>query len=80
MSNSPNDVQMQVDIAVLSDQTKRVGKQLHSIEEKLDEFSERIAVIETSMDHSTKTNDRWMGWAAAAAMLGVELIIRFLHV
>ena len=77
MGNS-NDVQMQVDIAVLSDQTKRVGKQLLSIEEKLDEFSERIAVIETSMDHSTKTNDRWMGWAAAAGLLIVELAFRFM--
>lgn len=79
MGNS-NDVQMQVDIAVLSDQTKRVGKQLHSIEEKLDEFSERIAVIETSMDHSTKNSDRWMGWVAAAGLLIVELAFRFLHV
>lgn len=79
MGNS-NDVQMQVDIAVLSDQTKRVGKQLHAIEEKLDEFSERIAVIETSVDHSKKSNDRWMGWAAAAGLLIVELAFRFLHV
>lgn len=79
MGNS-NDVQMQVDIAVLSDQTKRVGRQLHGIEEKLDEFSERIAVIETSIDHTTKSSDRWMGWVAAAGLLIVELGFRFLHV
>ncbi len=72
------DVQMQVDIAVLSDQTKRVGKQLLSIEEKLDEFSERIAKIETTMSHTVKSNDRWMGWAAAIAMLVIELASRFI--
>lgn len=69
---------MQVDIAVLSDQTKRVGKQLLSIEEKLDEFSERIAKIETTINHTVKSNDRWMGWAAAIAMLVIELASRFI--
>ena len=74
------DVQMQVDIAVLSDQTKRVGKQLLSIEEKLDEFSERIAKIETAMDHTVKSNDRWMGWAAAGGLLIIELAFRFVKI
>ena len=79
MGNS-DDVQMQVDIAVFSDQTKRVGKQLIAIDEKLDEFSERIAKIETTMDHTSKASDRWMGWVAAAGLLIVELAFRFLKV
>ena len=72
------EVDLLVAVNVLSDQTKRVETRLAEIEAKLDENADRLTRMETVNKQSTKAVDRYMGWALAVILLGVELCARFM--
>jgi len=71
------EVDLLIAVNVLSDQTQRVEARLAEIEAKLDDNADRLSRMEAINKQSTKAVDRYMGWALAVVLLGVELCARF---
>jgi hypothetical protein len=71
------EVDLLIAVNVLSDQTQRVEARLAEIEAKLDDNADRLSRMEAINKQSTKALDRYMGWALAVVLLGVELCARF---
>ena len=78
--NEEANTQLMIDVAVLSDQTKRTMRQLEFVEEKLEEIGERLAKIETSVDHNTKSTDNWTGWIVAGLMVAAQIVFQIVTV
>ena len=72
------EVDLLIAVNVLSDQTQRVEARLAEIEAKLDDNADRLSRMEAINKQSTKAVDRYMGWALAVVLLGVELCARFM--
>ena len=71
-------------VAMISDQLDRfdsridkmdykMDTQLRRIEDKLDETIDRVTIIETE----SKSNYRWLGWVAAAAVTFINIFMHF---